>query len=208
MSVRVSDLIKNFEDSTTSGEFTEWSNKLELVAKLQNVADLATFMPLFLSGPAFSVYRQLSEDIKSDYSKLKSELQTVFCESGFSAYDQLRSRVLKEGEAVDVYIADLRRLLSLIGQNTPEQLLKCAFVAGLPIDIATQLKSIAAVETLSLSELVSRARMMMSTARVDVIAPCNVGKNISIMGFQKNKNLENFVTNCHFSTHKKLQIFF
>lgn len=40
-------------------------------------------------------------------------------------------------ETVDVLVADLRRLATWIGQTTPEPLLKCAFVAGLPADICT-----------------------------------------------------------------------
>jgi len=70
-------------------------------------------VPLFLAGPAFSVYKQFSEDVKSDFSKLKAELMMSFCESSYSDYDQLRSRSLKEGEAADVYVADLRRLVTL-----------------------------------------------------------------------------------------------
>lgn len=179
MAVRVSDLVKNYEDSSVSGDFTEWCEKLELVAKLQKVEDLASFLPLFLAGPAFAVYKQFSEDVKSDFPKLKAELMTSFCESSYSAYDQLRSRTLKEGEAVDVYVADLRRLVTLIGQKTPEPLLKCAFIAGLPVDVATQIKSVAAVEKLSLEELVGRARIMLSTATVDTLTHCAVGRNVT-----------------------------
>lgn len=163
MAVKLSDLIKSYE-GVPSGDFSVWVDKLELVAKLQKVTDLTTFLPLFLSGAAFSVYKQLSEEVQKDFDKLKGALLTAFSENSFSAYDQLRMRMLMEGESVDVFLADLRRLVALVGQTTPEPLLRCAFLAGLPQDLATQLKSLVAVETLSLEDLVGRARMMLSTS--------------------------------------------
>ena len=65
-SVKLTDIISKYE-GISSGDFTEWVEKLELVAALQNVSDLKSFMPLFLSGPAFAVYKQLTEEEKADY---------------------------------------------------------------------------------------------------------------------------------------------
>ena len=164
-SVKLSDLVKTYnEDGNISGKFTMWISKLELVAKLQKVDDLKSFVPLFLNGPAFSLYQQLSDDVKGDYEKLKKELVTAFSINCYSAYVQLRERVLQEGETVDVYLADLRRLVESMGQTSPEPLLKCSFVAGLPADVANQLKATAAVEDMGLNELVTRARSVLSTA--------------------------------------------
>lgn len=163
MAVKLSDLIKCYENS--SGEdFSVWVDKLELVAKLQEITDLTTFLPLFLAGDAFAVYKQLSASVKKDFTKLKKALLTAFSVNNFSAYEQLRMRTLLDGETVDVYIADLQRLVALIGQSDAEPLLKCAFMAGLPHEVATQLKSVAAVENLGLTNLVARARMMISSS--------------------------------------------
>lgn len=172
MSVKVSDLIKTYEDQST-GDITEWIQKLELVASLQKVDDLKSFLPLFLSGPAFAVYNQLSEEVKSDYDMMKMELLQAFGTNNFHSYELLVKRVYRSGETVDVYISDLRRLVSLIGQKDPEPLLRCAFVAGLPTGIAMQLKSIVAVEKLCLADLVARARMIMSS---NDEASCAVGE--------------------------------
>lgn len=79
-----------------------------------------------------------------------------------------------EGETVDVYLSDLRRLVALTGQTDPEPILRCAFVAVLPIDVATQLKSIVAVENLELSDIVARTRMMLTT-KFDSPPACAVG---------------------------------
>lgn len=172
MAVKLSDLIKQYEGSG-SGDFTEWSDKLELVAKLQKINDLHDFVPLFLSGAAFAVYQQLSEDVKKDYGLLKAELVQAFGVNCFTAYESLQSRKYVDGETVDVYMADLRRLVTLVGQPNPESMLKCAFVSGLPVEVAIQLKSIVAIEKLNLDEIVTRARMILST-QSDTI-PCAVG---------------------------------
>ena len=170
--VKLSDIITRYEDNR-SGDFAEWLEKLELVAKLQNMSDLKSFLPLFLNGPAFAIYKQLSSEEKDDYEKMKAALLSAFGMNCYAAYDQLQRRVLQDGETVDVYLADLRRLVTLMGQSSPEPLLKCSFMAGLPSDVSLQLKSMAAVEKLELEGLVTRARVMLSTRNADL--SCAVG---------------------------------
>ena len=174
MAVKLSDLVKTYESVEKSGDFSEWCDKLELVAELQKVKDLHSFLPLFLSGPAFAVYKQMAPTVKADFKALKKELTNAFGVDSFSAYQQLQTRVYVAGETVDVYLADLKRLVELIGQEDAEPLLKCAFVAGLPTDVAVQLKAIVAVEKLSLNELVARARMILTTVHGGVTS-CAVG---------------------------------
>jgi hypothetical protein len=58
MAVKLLDIITKYEDNA-SGEFSEWIEKLEPVAKLQKITDLVSFLPLFLAGPAFAVYKQI-----------------------------------------------------------------------------------------------------------------------------------------------------
>ena len=185
MSVKLSDLIKPYEDVEKSGDFSVWCDKLELVAKLQKIEELKTFIPLFLSGPAFAVYKQLANDVQDDYDQLKSELLVAFGTNSFCAYEELQRRVLADDETVDVYLADLRRLVSLVGQKDAEPILRCAFVAGLPADVAIQLKSITAVEKMPLAELVTRARMILSTGSKGSSA-CATGYTVKPGGVQQN----------------------
>ena len=175
MAVRLTDVIVKFEDAEKSGDIGEWLDKLELVAKLQDITKLESFVPLFLSGPAFAVYKQLDDQDKSEYSRLKFQLVQAFGQDCFAAYEMLQRRVLGENETVDVYVTDIKRLVALMGQSAPDPLIKCAFVAGLPVDVATQLKALAAVESMTLPELTCRARMIMST-RNQAVGPCAVGR--------------------------------
>ena len=63
-----------------SGEedFLSWVQKVELVAKLQDINNLCSFLPLFLKGGALDVYNGLNEDVKCDYKLLKNALKQVF----------------------------------------------------------------------------------------------------------------------------------
>ena len=162
--IKFSDIIKSYEDQNTSGEFYVWIEKLELVAQLQGITDLPKFVPLFLSGPAFAVYQQLGDTTKGDYDMLKAELSTAFSSDPFTSYDELKSRVLLENESVDVYLADIRRLVALMGHgHHGEPLIRCAFVSGLPSDVAMQLKSAVNADRLQLPELVGKARAMLAS---------------------------------------------
>lgn len=176
MAVRLTDVVKNYENES-SGDISEWLEKVELVASLQKIEKLENFVPLFLSGSAFAVYKQLPESDRTVYKKLKERLIQAFGSNKFEAYEFLQRRVLESGETVDVFVADLKRLVSLMGQSEPEPLLKCAFVSGLPNDVAVQLKSISAVENLSLTDLIDRARMILS-ARTAPAGPCAAGRPV------------------------------
>lgn len=132
--VRLTDIVKAYDGT---GDFSEWSKKLENVAKLQGVDDLAAFMPLFLCGGAFAVYEGLTEECQSDYGELKMALNKAFSPNPLKAYSELCNRKLHPGESVDVYGADIKRLASLVAQNTEldEGWLKCAFTHGLPLSL-------------------------------------------------------------------------
>lgn len=170
--VKFSDIIKNYESQEVSGEFSIWIAKLELVAELQKIGDKLKFVPLFLSGSAFAVYQQLAEDVKKDYAKLKAALSTAFSSNAFMAYEELQGRALADGESVDVYLADLRRLVGLVGQQNSDPILRCAFVVGLPAEVSVQLKSLANVDDMPLSDIVSKARAMIATRSVSSLLGC------------------------------------
>ncbi len=59
-------------------EVRTWLQKVELVANLQGVKDLAKFVPLFLSGGAFAVYQSINADERGNYSKVKAVLCKLF----------------------------------------------------------------------------------------------------------------------------------
>ena len=75
----------------------EWLEKAELTltCTLRSVTELENGIPLRLTGGAFSVYQQLSEEQKRDPHRIKEALLTAFAVDKFSAYDQSICRKLK-----------------------------------------------------------------------------------------------------------------
>ncbi|KRX18806.1 hypothetical protein T07_14675 [Trichinella nelsoni] len=102
-----------------------------MVCKKREMNDVASVIPLRLTGGAFAVYLQLCADESSSVDNVKEALLDAFVTDSFVAYDQFVSRKLGPDESSDVLLAELRRLATLISVVS-EKALACAFVAGLP----------------------------------------------------------------------------
>lgn len=152
-------LIPEFDG--TSQEVVEWLGKLELVCKLRGFTELHTVVPLRLTGGAFSVYQQLTSSDKEEYTKIKEALILAFAADKFVAYEQFVSRRLRDGESIDVYLADLRRLAELFGGMTDGGL-SCAFVAGLPETARHILRAGSRMESMDINQLLNRARAVLA----------------------------------------------
>ena len=174
MSVKFSDIIEKYNGE---GDFIEWSDKLEMVASLQKIDDLANFLPLFLTGGAFSVYKGLSEETRKDFSKVKSALIDVFNHDKFTVYESLINRTLLISESVDAYLADLKRMMKLIGSETNLEYLKCAFVCGLPIEIKQQLKAACCLSEMTLELILQRTRALLKSKTFET---CCVTRNVHV----------------------------
>ena len=160
VSVKFSDMVGQFRGNE---DFSEWLKKFELVLTLQGMtSSFEKVLPLFLTGEAFAVYDGLTDKEKNDYEALKSALTKAFSPNKFSAYEAFVSRRLVQGEAVDVYLSELRRLGRLVSKDLPEEWLKCAFVNGLPDDVKLQLKAATAVDSMAVAAVVERARIILS----------------------------------------------
>lgn len=81
----------------------------------------------------------------------------AFAPDKFTAYEQFEARILRPGETVDVYLADLRKLSVLFG-GVPDSAMACVFVQGLPDPVKSLLRSSARADDMSLEELLARAR--------------------------------------------------
>lgn len=156
-------------EGSASGDFAEWVTKFEVVCRLQKYKDLESIIPLVLKGPAFAVYMQLSAVDKNDYESIKGALTKAFCIGSVQAYELFRQRSLQPGEAIDVFVADLRRLYGLLNAGPcPDAVLKCAVIAGLPDGIKQQVIGLSKMESMSLSEVVDRVRALL-TVRGDPV---------------------------------------
>ena len=166
MSVKLSDLVPVYKDNKRSGDFFEWCERLELVAKLQGIKETEKFLPLFLQEAAFSVYKELSNEAKGDYEELKKQLAAAFGVTGVHAYEKFRERSLHPGESVDAYFADLKRLLTAVGASPlSESLLRAAYVAGLPGRCKSQVLMLSQLDTMDMDTLLAKTRTLLSVAQ-------------------------------------------
>ena len=124
-------LISLFDGTDAGQSVVEWVEKAELVCRLSGVKHIECVVPMRLSGGAYAVYQQLSEEKRADFACIKDVLYTAFALSPVTAYKQFAARRLRPGETVDVYLAELRKLATQFGGMT-ERGLVCAFIAELP----------------------------------------------------------------------------
>ena len=65
------------------GDVVGWIKKVKLVAKLQKVQDLASFIPLFLHGDALALYLEMSNEDQVRAEQIEMRLVTAFTEGPF-----------------------------------------------------------------------------------------------------------------------------
>jgi hypothetical protein len=140
------------------------------VAKLKELMSLENFVPLFLVSGAFAVYESFEDSVKGGYKKLRAALTKAFATDSLSAYGEFTQRRLREGEAVDVFLADLRRLAELVSGGKDSKWIKCAFVTGLPDSVRRQLVMSCAVDGMDLPEMVEKVRSVLNSSRAEVSA--------------------------------------
>lgn len=152
-------LIPEFDGA--SQDVVEWLEKLELICRIRGIHGLHNVLPLRLTGGAFAVYMQLPATDKVSYTKLKESLISAFSTDKFLAYEQFITRKIRIDESADVYLADLRRLATLIGGMT-DSALTCAFVAGLPESTKRVLRAGSRIENMDLSQVLCRTRAVLA----------------------------------------------
>ena len=163
-----SGIIKPFNGE---GDVVAWLTKVELVARLQKVDDVASFLPLFLEGDALQLYLEMDEDHQTNIALIKSRLKEAFSDGEFSAYTKLKM-IRWTGESVDVYASKIRQLAGRAGFSGHglETVMKLAFVTGFPNDISKELKQVPVIEKLTMGELLIRARVLTKDTTEDTVA--------------------------------------
>lgn len=158
-------LIEGFDGST---DVVEWWTRTELLCRSRSI-DVATVVPLRLTGGAFSVWSQLPEDCRSKVDEVRKALYAAYALDQHAAFEAFTRRRLLPGESADVFLAELRRLTCLFG-GVSEKTLSCAFVAGLPESVKQVIRSGSLAESLNLQELLIRSRAVLSSRHVSAAA--------------------------------------
>ena len=66
------------------------------------------------------------------------------------------------GETVDEFLADLHRLVRLVGEPLPDRRMTCAFVSGLPQHVTQLLRASSRMETINVEQLLTRVRTIIT----------------------------------------------
>ena len=160
--VRISsDVIKPFSGV---GDVVAWLKKVRLVARLQNVDDVASLVPSYPEGDALALYMEMEETSQRDIEQIESRLKEAFTDNAFAAYRKL-TMVRWAGERVDVFANKIRKLIGLAGFKGAEmeKLAKLAFVTGFPNTISIELQQSPNIKAMTMGYLLARARVLTTT---------------------------------------------
>lgn len=159
--LKVSSDIMRCYDGT--GDVVAWLKKAKLVASLMEIKDVASFIPLYLEGDAMALYLEMSEEDQKKVEKIESRLKEAFAQGRFEAYGKLKG-LRWTGEQVDVFANEVRRLAGLAGWKGEglELAVKLAFITGFPDRVSVELKQVRDFDTVSVSDLITRARVLVS----------------------------------------------
>ena len=152
-----SDMIKPFSGE---GDVVAWVEKVKLVAELTGVKDVAKLLPLYLEGPALSVYLEMSDAAKTEVGDIVARLKEVYCDSKFVAYAKL-AKIRWTGEPVDEFATEIRRLAGLAGfVGEVDKVTLLTLVNSFPDHISMELQQITGIDSMTMSQLLPRARIL------------------------------------------------
>ena len=136
---------------------------MKLVAKLQKVQDLASFIPLFLHGDALALYLEMSNEDQVRAEQIEMRLVMAFTEGPFETYEKLK-RFKWTRESVDFYVNTIKRLAGLAGYIGIglDHTAKLAFVMGFPDDVSVALQQLPHIERMDVSKLLPTAWLLVS----------------------------------------------
>ena len=151
------------------GDLVAWLAKAKLVARLARVDDLANFLPLYLEGDALALYLEMSDGDQASAKKIEEKLKEAFTDGPCAAYSKLM-KVRWNGEPVDVYATEIRRLVGLTGLTGDglDLVSKLAFINGFPEDVRVELQQVDGIEGLKVSDILGRARIIVGNKNENI----------------------------------------
>ena len=125
-----------------------------------------------LEGKALAIWLELSTEQKADYAVAKEQLIAKMAPTEFASLEEFHSRKLRPGEAITLYLYDLKQLLR---QAMPEMeadaskpLFLHQFLSGLPTPISHKLRVTG--DTKELDVVVQLAKVLMTVSEQEQVA--------------------------------------
>ncbi|KRZ67727.1 hypothetical protein T10_7478 [Trichinella papuae] len=126
-------------DRTPEQSVVEWLEKLEVVRQLRRIDDVMSIIPLRLAAAP------------SQYTCSYRLRRGRVCE-----------RKLSTNEPLDVFLADLQRLVDLFS-GVSEKAMSCAFIAGMPENVQKMLRAGSRISSKARSSPVTEQLLLMSS---------------------------------------------
>ena len=160
------------------GDLVAWLTKVKLVARLKKITDLASFVPLYLEGDALALYLEMSETEQKCVDSIEKKLKTAYTDGLFTAYGKL-THYKWTGECIDVYASEIRKLAGLAGFQGDglKRVVKLQFVIGLPNEVAADLQQVPNIESVEMSVVIERARVLVANRKSSITHTVNVAAN-------------------------------
>ena len=108
-----------------------------------------------------AVYLELGESEQASADRFEARLKEAFTDGPFVAFGKM-TRMKWAGEPVDVYANEIRRLagLSRFSGEGLDRVVKLTFVNGFPDNVSMELQQVENILTVSMSLILSRARIL------------------------------------------------
>lgn len=138
---------------------------------MQKIQELECLIPLYLEGDALALYLEMDESEQSSAESIEAKLKEAFTDGIFTAFAKL-VQLRWTGQQVDVYANELRRLAMLAGfvDEGLEQIVRLSFINGFPDSISVALQQVTGIETMTMSEIISKARTFTNKMNSSVVA--------------------------------------
>ena len=152
--MKLKDCVRPFDGKH---DVVEWLDRYERMVELVEEKKPAIAISAFLHGPAYAAYSRLEKTKQEDMTEVKRCLMDTFALGKIDAYLEFRNRVLRPGETVDVFLSSLWQLAKL-GDIEHEELVRSAFVTGLPQEVICQIRATTGFKSASLDGVLLMAK--------------------------------------------------
>ena len=150
--------------------------KVQLVARLQKIDDVAKLLPLYLKGEALQLYLKIDEDQQMNINLTESHLEEDFSNGEFSVHVKLKNG--------NVGMDDYTRKIWQLAGHSLETAMKLTFVTGFLNDISKELQQSLAIETLTMGDLLTQARVLTKDMAGEMVATMQLPWSNSGVSFE------------------------
>ena len=131
----------------SSGNASDWLKRFEICSASNSWSDemKAKKLPTLLEGEALAIWLEMTAETQADYTAARDMLITKMNPEAFISLDEFHQRKLHPGESVTLYVHELKKLLERampkLAGDVCNQLVLHQFLAGLPHEVARQLRA-------------------------------------------------------------------